>query len=119
MVDSNATIEWNKAVIRLTAPKTGTYAGIAIFGARVETDNLIEETTADIHGVFYMPNGAFEWINAGEPVITAKWTAWVIDGVTWTGSGTIRYNFRPDDSDIPYPDALRVIPRPGKARLIN
>ncbi len=56
--------------------------------------------------------GAFDWTNTGTPTITAKWTAWIIDGVTWDGSGTIKINFDIGSSDIPFRGALRsVIPR--------
>ncbi len=119
LMDSRATVEWEKAVVRISAPRTGDYAGIALFGARVETDNVFDASTIDIHGVFYMPMGALTWDNTGEPAVTAKWTAFVVDGVSWIGSGIIRINFDRASSDVPYPEDLIAMPRPSKPRLIN
>ena len=119
LVDARTTVEWINSVVRISAKKTGDFAGIAVFGARVETDNAFTTSTIDIHGAFYMPLGAFTWENDGEPAVTAKWSAFVIDGVSWIGKGTIRYNFDISNSDIPYPEALIAMPRPAKARLVN
>ncbi len=118
LTNAGATINWSKAAVRISAQRTGDYAGLAIVGARVETNNSFSESTIDIHGALYMPKGAFEWENTGEPSITAKWSAFIFDGVSWTGDGVIRINFRPKDSDVPYPDGLIAMPRPTKARLV-
>ncbi|MCB1377131.1 MAG: Tad domain-containing protein [Alphaproteobacteria bacterium] len=118
LADEDADIDWNKATVRISAKRSGDFAGIAIMGVREETENVFEDSTVDIHGVLYMPKGAFEWNNEGTPSVTAKWSAFIIDGVSWIGSGTITINFRPDQSDVPYPKDLIVMPRPGSARLI-
>ncbi len=52
-------------------------------------------------------------------MVTAKWSAFIIDGVSWIGKGIIRINFNRAASDIPYPDDLIVMPRPSYPRLIN
>ena len=90
-----------------------------MMGARVEVVHALDASTVDLHGVVYLPNGAFSWSNTGTPSITAKWTAWIVDGVSWTGDGTININFNLKDSDIPYPPQLNVIPRPGSARIVK
>ncbi len=119
LTDAKANLEWVESKITLSAKKTGTYAGLAVFGARVETDNEFSESQIDIHGALYMPDGAFEWDNTGEPVPTAKWTVFVVDGFSWVGKGKITINFKLKDSDIPYPAAFNAMPRPGTPRLIN
>ncbi len=49
----------------------------------------------------------------------AKWTVWIVDGITWKGDGTIYINFDIKDEEVPYPGDLRyVIPRPSTPRLI-
>jgi hypothetical protein len=119
LTDGNANVEWNKAVVRISAPKAGPFAGTAVFGERVATNNSFTESTVDVHGAFYMPMGAFTWENVGEPDITAKWQAFILDGVSWIGSGTIRYTFDLANSDIPFPTELISVPRPGEVRLIK
>ncbi len=119
LADTSVGIDWENAVVRLAAPKTGTYAGLTIIGSRAPKSHAIKNTTVDVHGVIYLLQGDFTWGNTGTPVISAKWTAWIIDGVSWTGDGTIRINFDLAGSDIPYPGSLRVIPRASTARLIN
>ncbi len=114
LADNNSLIEWKDSTIRLAAPKTGSLAGIVITGIRYPANHVMEDSTVDLHGVVYLPKGAFDWTNKGTPTITAKWTAWIIDGVTWDGSGTIKINFDRAGSDIPFPGALNsVIPRPS------
>ena len=119
LTDDDADIDWNKAVVRISAKRSGDYAGIAIMGVREPTDNVFEASTIDIHGALYMPQGAFEWENDGKPTVNAKWSAFIVDGVSWTGNGTITINFNTKKSDVPYPKELVVMPRPGSARLIN
>jgi hypothetical protein len=116
---SAATIDWQEATIKLSAKPTGNYAGFAIVGDRVPTNNEINQSKIDIHGAFYMPKGAFTWINSGDFSPSAMWSAFVVDGVSWQGSGVIRYNFNLAASPIPYPQALVSVPRPGNARLLE
>ena len=53
-------------------------------------------------------------------VYNFKWAwAWIVDGVSWDGDGAIHYNFNLAGSDVPYPPEIRVIPRPGSARLVR
>ena len=115
--DAATSIEWTNSTIRLKAQTSGDFAGVALFGKQVPTSNTLANSTVDIHGVFYMPNGDFTWTNTGTPVITALWTAFVTDGFSWDGDGTINFPFDLAASDVPYPDAMRLIPRPGRVRL--
>lgn len=119
LADPGAKIDWSGAVLRLSAPRSGQYAGLAVIGDRAPSSHLIDASTVDIHGLIYLIGGAFTWTNAGTPAISAKWTAWIVDGFSWLGSGTISINFNLKDSDIPYPKALYVIPRPGTQRLVQ
>lgn len=117
--DAATSIDWTDSTIRLKAPTSGTFAGIALFGRQVPTTNRFEDSTVDIHGTFYMPSGEFEWTNTGTPNITALWSAFVTDGFSWDGDGTINFPFDLAASDVPYPAAMRLIPRPGKVRLTD
>jgi hypothetical protein len=119
LTDASAKVAWQDAVVRISAKKTGDYAGIVVFGERVDTTNDIVGSTVDTYGAFYMPKGAFTWDNVGAPEITAKWQSFIVDGVSWIGSGTIRYNFDLANSDIPFPAGLVAIPRPSEVRLIE
>ena len=97
-------------------------AGIVVTGERVASASTLTDSTVDLHGVIYLPKSAFTWTNSGTPEITAKWTSWIVDGISWLGNGTIKINFDPANSAIPYPTALTsVIPRvgPGSVRLIK
>jgi hypothetical protein len=115
----SVSINWNKAKIRLSAPKSGQYAGLAVIGSRDPASHSIDASTVDVHGVIYLLRGAFTWTNEGTPAISALWTAWIVDGISWLGEGTININFNLKDSDIPYPKQLYVIPRPGTQRLVQ
>ena len=117
----NVRLNWTNSRIVLSAPDDTDLtkdirAGIAIIGARQALTHSINRSFVDIHGLVYMLDGTFEWTNAGNELPVHKWTAWIIEGVTWRGSGTIYYNFKPEESLIPYPGALsNIIPRPGEA----
>jgi hypothetical protein len=118
--DKDATLFWKNSTIRLSGPTAESEKGMVMIGQRVDATHELEKSTIDLEGVVYVPNGAFEWQNVGTPALKTKWTAWIVDGFTWSGSGTIPMPFNPDDSDVPYPKELTdMIPRPGTARLIN
>jgi hypothetical protein len=115
-------LDWSSSTVRLSAPKSGSLAGIVITGERNASTSTLTDSTVDLHGVIYLPKSAFTWTNSGTPDITAKWTSWIVDGISWLGNGTIKINFDPDNSSIPYPTAMKnVVPRvgPGSVRLIK
>jgi Putative Flp pilus-assembly TadE/G-like len=118
LADDKVEIDWSKATIRLSAPKSGQYRSMVLIGTREPTDHTISKSTVDFHGVIYLLNGAFEWENEGTPDIQAKWSAWVVDGFSWDGNGTLNFNFKIEESDVPFPPELNVIPRPGGPRLV-
>lgn len=118
LLDTASKLDWKNSTVRLSGETTGPYAGIVMF-SRVAATHKLTKSTIDLHGVAYLPNGDFEWQNNGTPVVNADWTVWIVDGVSWTGNGTIRINFDTANSSVPYPDALsRVIPRKGTPRLL-
>ncbi len=119
LADSNVKLEWQKSIMRWSATKTGTFAGLALIGSREPVDHVFQDSTIDLHGVIYLLQGAIQWTNSGTPAINALWSAWIVDGVSWDGDGAIHYNFNLADSDVPYPPEMRVIPRPGNARLVK
>jgi hypothetical protein len=118
LVDDDVELDWVSSEIRITGPTSGTYAGIVMMGTRQSTNHTFEESTVDLTGVVYLPNGKLTWENDGTPAINGDWTAWIIDGVTWTGNGKIYINFDKADSDVPYPSGLSVIPVEGQPRLV-
>ncbi|HMN36721.1 MAG TPA: pilus assembly protein [Hyphomicrobium sp.] len=120
LADASVTLLFDQARVFLTAPWSGSDAGIAIKGVRSATSNTFNNSTIDIHGVVYMPNGALLWTNTGDYSPRAKWTVWIMDGFSWKGDGTIRVNFNIKDSGVPYPSELRTtIPRGGLPRLVS
>jgi Flp pilus assembly protein TadG len=119
LTDASADVNLDQAKLNISAPKIGTFAGIAVYGARVNTNNTFTKSELNVHGVFYMPNGALVWENTGTPAATAPWSVFVVDGVSWIGNGTIKINFDRKNSDIPYPKQLIAMPRPGDVRLVN
>lgn len=118
-LEGDANVELNEATLVLEAPKSGKYAGLAVVGDPVSTSNSFVDSTIDIHGVFYMPSGDFQWTNKGTPVLSAKWSTFIVEGFSWGGTGTINLSFDIEGSDVPFPNELRVIPRPANARLIH
>ena len=119
LADDKAELDWKDSVIRLSAPAIGEYASMVMIGVRASTDHEFDASTIDLHGIVYLINGEFIWTNAGTPAITSKWTAWIVDGVSWRGDGEVHINFNLKDSHIPYPSGLNVIPRPGYPRLLS
>lgn len=57
----------NNSVLNLTAPTSGTYSGIAIFGSRTATSTVTQEfsnnTTTDVVGAIYFPNQIVQFDN--------------------------------------------------------
>lgn len=109
VLKDKAEIDWEDSKIKLEAPKSGLYAGIALMGDRINVDHEIDESEIDIHGVVYLPDGEFEWTNTGTPATTALWTVWIVDGFTWEGDGVINIPFKPELSKIPFPGGLNNI----------
>ena len=118
LADNDADLDFENAVLRLSAPKTGTYQSIVMMAARVDTNDKFVNSTLDLYGVVYMPNAALDWTNNGTPTITAKWQVWIVDGFSWDGNGTIDIPFDIKDADVPYPSKLNVIPKAGTPRLV-
>jgi hypothetical protein len=116
---ARANINWVESSVRISASAKGAHAGIAIQGDRIPTENYFTRSQIDFYGIVYMLKGAFTWDNDGEFTPSAAWTAFVVDGVSWIGNGTIRYNFNIANATIPYPDSLVVVPRPGNPRLLK
>ena len=119
LADASVEIDLENSKLRWSAPKSGQYTGMALIGTRDPVDHIFKESTLDLHGVIYLLQGSIVWTNVGTPVIDALWSAWIVDGISWDGDGTITYNFNLAASDVPYPVALNVIPRPGRPRLVK
>jgi Flp pilus assembly protein TadG len=118
-LQGSTSIELDNSSLVLEAPVSGKYAGLALVGDSVPSSNSFVDSTIDVHGVFYMPSGDLVWTNKGTPAMSAKWSTFVLDGFSWDGSGTINLKFDLAGSEVPFPEALRVIPRPSEPRLIQ
>ncbi|MBC7285138.1 TadE/TadG family type IV pilus assembly protein [Hoeflea sp.] len=119
LTSKGAALDWSNAVVQLSAPTSGQYTSMVIIGVREEATHTFEDSTIDLHGVIYLPNGEFEWENTGTPTITADWMVWIVDGFSWTGDGTINFPFKIAGSSVPYPGGLNIIPRPNSTpRLV-
>lgn len=119
LADDGVELDWDESEVRLKAPSSGALVSMALIGVRENLKHKLTDSVIDIHGVIYLPNGEFEWQNTGTPTINAKWTVWIVDGITWKGDGTIYINFDIKDEEVPYPGDLRkVIPRPSTPRLV-
>jgi len=115
-------INWSSSTVRLAAPTSGSLAGIVVTGERRAGNGTFHNATVDLHGVVYLPYTAFIWTNNGTPTITAKWTTWIVDGVSWRGNGVVNINWKPSSSPIPFPGTLNnvlPIPGPAYARLVQ
>ena len=114
----NGSLDWEGSDVSFQAPRTGPMAGMVVVADRVPSENYLTRSTVDLHGVIYMLNGVFEWENTGKPKVKADWTSWIIDGVSWTGDGTLEIPFDIAKGDIPFPAALQyVIPLTGPSRV--
>jgi hypothetical protein len=119
LADEDVALEWSSSVIDISAPTTGAYAGIAIFGHRGdEVDHVFDETVLHIDGVVYVPTGNIDWTNTGSAASTAQWTALIALGFNFHGDGTINLNFDLENPSVPYPAKLNVIPT-GKLGLLE
>jgi Putative Flp pilus-assembly TadE/G-like len=118
LADDRVKLFWTGAKLRISAPTSGPLAGIVLTGTRDPVDHNFTNSTIDLHGVVYLLQGSVNWTNTGTPAARAKWTAWIVEGVSWDGDGVIKYNFDLAGSDVPYPQSLNVIPRPGPPRLV-
>jgi Flp pilus assembly protein TadG len=117
-------VNWNNSSINIVAPNKGPLAGMGILAERVSSISSISNTNIDVHGVIYMPHTELTWTNSGDFRPSAKWTTWIVDGISWNGSGVIRINFKIDDkkAEVPYPSQLmNVVPTvgPGRVRLVR
>lgn len=119
LTDAATNIGWSNSKIVMSAKTEGDFAGLAIIGQRVNTNNTFDSSTIDINGAVYMPLGAFDWINKGTPEISAGWSAFVVDGFSWSGNGVVNINFDLENSTIPFPKALIAMPRPAGPRLVQ
>ena len=97
------------SVINITAPTSGTYAGIAIFSNRnspADTSRLIGSTSLDIEGVVYLPNQDLIYSGSSSSLMPAAFTVLVARTVSFQGSSdtVIRSDFA--SSDVPVPEAI-------------
>lgn len=119
LADRHAEFEVSESTIRLVAPVSGPWTSFVLMTRRDANDWEFEDSTLDMYGIVYAPGSAVEWTNTGTPTITAEWTAWINDGFSWTGDGTINFPYETKDSVVPHPSSLNVIPRPGLQEVVR
>ena len=102
--------EWKDSQIILSAPTDGDLAGMAILGLNDSDSNRIRNSLIDIQGVIYMPLAKIDWTNSrsneyrnmGE--VQHNWTAWIVEGAKWRGTGTVYFNFPEGNVDPTHRD---------------
>ena len=106
-------IKVEESVLRLSAPTSGDYKSMVLMASRDEESHVFKNSTIDLHGIVYVPNGRFSWTNKGTPTVTADWTTWIVEGFSWDGDGVINMPFDIKGSSVPYPNGMQIIPRPN------
>lgn len=113
LADRHVEMDIKNSELQLVAPTTGTYQSFVMMGVREQTENTFVNSTLDLYGIVYIPNAEISWQNSGTPTITAEWAAWIADGFSWDGNGTINFPYKTDGAKVPFPDDLNVIPWPN------
>ncbi len=117
--DRHVEMDISNSVLRLAAPENGTYGSFVMMGVRENTSHTFDNSTLDMYGIVYLPNGDIDWTSTGTPDITAEWTSWIADGFSWKGDGTINFPYNTSGSRIPHIPALNVIPRPNIVDVVR
>jgi|GEM_PF-3717861 len=117
--DRNVEFKAKDAVVRLVAPPSGPRSSFVILARRESNSWEFEDSTLDLYGIVYAPNSDVYWENTGIPNITAEWTAWITDGFSWAGDGTINFPYKTANSTVPHPSSLNVIPRPSLDEVVR
>lgn len=126
--------EWEDATVILSAPTSGRHEGMALMGLNDSDRNYFEDSLIDIEGVVYMPLAKIEWHNSAANSyrnmnqVQHDWTVWIVEGASWTGDGTVFFNFPRGEVDTSnrryagYPESLRnIVPESNSlsARLVH
>ncbi|WP_133123101.1 DUF7305 domain-containing protein, partial [Zhengella mangrovi] len=119
LADRHAEFNVSKSEIKLVAPVSGTWTSFVLLSKRVENEWTFENATLDLYGIVYAPNSAVSWTNNGTPTITAAWAAWITDGFSWDGNGTINFPYDTEKAVVPHPSKLNVIPRPSLMEVVR
>lgn len=133
VLGEDAEIDWRDSRVIISAPTSGDTAGFALLGLSNSDRNVFDASLIDIEGVVYMPRAFFTWDNTERnsyrtmAQVQHRWTAWVVQGASWNGDGTVFFNFPEDETDWSgsglqsYPEQLRsAIPESNRisARLV-
>jgi Flp pilus assembly protein TadG len=108
----NATLDFNgNANINLTAPTSGTYAGILFFGARensMAVNKINGTATSSMTGTFYFPTQEVDY--QGNFAGANGCTHIIADLVQWTGNATVGVDCTAYGmADIPVAKAVRLV----------
>jgi Flp pilus assembly protein TadG len=117
--DRHAELKVVNSEVRLVAPTSGDWRSFVVVSKREENEWKFVGSTLDLYGIIYAPNSAVEWENSGTPNITAQWAAWITDGFSWTGNGTINFPYDTENATVPHPSSLNVIPRPSLSEVVH
>lgn len=119
---ANATFTFEQlSTISLTAPTSGTMAGLLMFASRAQSDVLIYSILSDdarlLLGTIYIPKGELR-IDANKPIADqSAYTAVVADKMRLYGGPYLVLNTNYDASTVPVPKGIRGAGQP--ARLTN
>lgn len=104
---NNARFNFNSGShVQLKAPRTGTYAGIAIFQQRNSSADfsiLNSDSTSSIEGVIYLPSTPLHLNSYGELSPNTPWTMVISSKLEVNSWSVLRLNADYDDSDVPVP----------------
>ena len=103
--------------ISLSAPKSGTMAGLLIFGSRTannrELFRILSNDARTLVGTIYLPKGELH-IDASQPVAdSSAYTAIVADVMRLYGGPHLVLNTNYGDTDVPVPTGIKGAGQPA------
>jgi len=144
VLSEDVNFEWTDSIIEFSAPdghgrgrgrgNEEELSGMAVLGLNEGKGNQIESSIVDIEGVVYMPLAKIYWENSelneydNMRDVRHHWTVWIAEGVSFSGDGTIYFNFPSEDFEIgsrhfrAFPESLRgIVPESNSqsARLVR
>jgi Flp pilus assembly protein TadG len=95
--------------VQLSAPTSGTYAGILIYGDRSQTNGSAAFSGGNnnsYEGTVYLPTMSVALSGNGTGTISTPWSAFIADTFTMSGNGNFTINSNYQSSLVPLPSQL-------------
>ena len=95
--------------VHLSAPTSGTYAGILIYGDRSQTNGSAAfngNNNNYYEGTVYLPTMSVALTGNGTGTSSTPWSAFIADTVTISGNGNFTINSNYQSSSVPLPPPL-------------